>query len=128
MRIRGIACENTRRVVHRALSSGWAYDGVTRGSHGQLRWPPTGELVHFGFTPGDRNAWKKPARTIEDVSGVVVWQRTKHGAAHRRPSSTPDTARAQRERDWFAAEADARAAAAAAERHRREISDLMKPG
>lgn len=140
MRVRGISCENTRRIVERTVSvPGWRFDGVTRGGHGQLRWQPDPEvepvLLFFGMSPGDRNAWKKLAVDVERVSGVVVWQRTKHGAAHRRPSSTPESARLQRERDRFAVEPDARAArraqakaAASADRRRREIGDLMRPG
>lgn len=140
MRVRGISCENTRRIVERTLSvPGWFFDGVTRGGHGQLRWQPGSGaepvLLFFGMSPGDRNAWKKLAVDIERTSGVVVWQRTKHGQARRRPSSTPESARLARERERFALEADARAArraqaraAAAAERERRQITDLMRPG
>lgn len=136
MKIRGISCERTRRIVERAIYRGWRYDGKTRSSHGILTWPPTGEQVFFSLTPGDGSAWKHVARDIERVSGVVVWQRTKHGAGHRRPSSTPESARMQRERERFAAEADARAArrdqakaADANDRDRRSIEDLMRrPG
>lgn len=138
MRVPGIHCENTRRVVERALSRGWLFDGITKGGHGQIRWQPDAEaeptLLFFGLTPGDRNAWKKLARDIETVSGVVVWQRTKRGQAHRRPSSTPETARLQRERERYAAAAAAEATrrtsarrAEIRERELREITDLMRP-
>ena len=130
MKIRGIQCENTRRIVDRATRRGWVYDGVTRGSHGQLRWPATGALVHFGFTPSDRNSWKRLAKRLEDASGITLWQRTKHGAGHRRPSSTPaESARVQRDRAPFSAEADRQAQLVAAEQRRRDITSLMRgPG
>jgi hypothetical protein len=134
VKIPGIHCENTRRIVHRAIDKGWTFDGKTKSNHGILTWPATEQQLHFGFTPSDRNAWKKLAVDIETVSGVVVWQRTKHGAAHRRPSSTPETARVQRERERFAAAADAEAgrrmrarAAEVRERELREITYLMRP-
>lgn len=57
--IPGISCGNTRRVVHRAVAAGWVFAGVTRGGHGKLRWPPTGDVVLFNLSRGgDRNAWK----------------------------------------------------------------------
>lgn len=91
MKIRGIQCENTRRIVDRATRRGWVYDGVTRGSHGQLRWPATGALVHFGFTPSDRNSWKRLAKRLEDASGITLWQT--HQTRRRASPPVADTGR-----------------------------------
>ena len=112
--IHGIQCENTRRIVHRALDGGWLFDGVTRGGHGQLRWQPDGvepQLLFFGMTPGDRNAWKKLARDIERVSGVAVWQRVKHGRGRRGALTSAESERVRRDRERAEVALEARAGA-----------------
>ena len=132
MKIPGIHNDGTRKVVHLALDHpDWQYKGVTKGGHGCLCWTPTGECVYFGFTPGDGNAWKPLARDIERISGVVVHQRTKRrppdsSAKPVRPRMGPSALERQ-----AVAEVNRRIAAKAAadaERRRREIERLMRPG
>ena len=65
MKIRGITCGNTRKVVEAALEDPrWTYDGVSRAGHGMLRWLPTGEVLFFGLTPSDRNSWKNTVAVV----------------------------------------------------------------
>ena len=131
MKVVGIHCENTRRVVHKALEAGWLYDGKTKSSHGRLTWPVTGEQLFFSFTPSDCNAWKRLAFDIERVSGVVVYQRVKRHAGYRPAAPKPVARATARVATQAATEAARRAgaqAAAAADRRRREIRDLMRPG
>lgn len=132
MKIAGIHNDGTRKIVHLALEHpDWTYKGVTKGGHGCLCWTPTGECVYFGFTPGDGNAWKPLARDIERISGVVVHQRTKRrppdsSANPVRPRMGPSALERQ-----AVAEVNRRIAAKAAadaERRRREIERLMRPG
>lgn len=132
MKIPGIHNDGTRKVVHLALDHpDWQYKGVTKGGHGCLCWTPSGECVYFGFTPGDGNAWKPLARDIERISGVVVHQRTKRrppasSAKPVRPRISPSALERQ-----AVAEVNRRIAAKAAadaERRRREIERLMRPG
>jgi hypothetical protein len=145
VRVIGIHCENTRRVVHKALDAGWIYDGKTKSNHGRLTWPESGQQIFFGFTPSDQNSWKRLAFDIERVSGVVVYQRVKRRAGYR-PSVDREAQRVARDRAQFAAQADATAAResesiaatrrrmAAAENDAREWArqrtyrDLMQPG
>lgn len=124
--IPGVRNGNTRRVVHRAVAAGWVFAGVTRGGHGKLRWPPTGDVVLFNLSRGgDRNAWKNTARRIEQLSGVTVRTRAKHGRGRGgRRRSPPEPARVKRDRERFTAEAEQRAA----DRRRRFIASLMQPG
>lgn len=138
MRVRGIHCDKTRQIVERVLDEpGWVYDGITRGSHGCLRWTPTGERVYFGFTPSDPFAWKALAREIEKASGLQLLVRVKRRPREERrtaPAPAPlDLGRIARANARADAAAAARrnadiAATAAAEKRRREIADLMRPG
>lgn len=71
---RGITCPDMRRVVREALKGGWRFAGWTGTTHALIEWPPTGERLTFGSTPGVAS-WKTLATDIARVSGVEVWRK-----------------------------------------------------
>jgi hypothetical protein len=140
-----IHCGNTRKVMRAALDAGFEWVGYTKGGHIEIRWPSTGQLLHCATTPSDPNSWKAFAREVHSVSGVEVWR--KGNRRRSRKSTRPGTdAQVEASRQRHARRIEAGRAAAereeaadrrriaeasrilAADRHRREIEELMRPG
>jgi len=102
VKIKGISCENTRRIVEATLDTpGWIYRGVTKSGHGRMTWEPTNSDVFFGLTPSDQNSWKVLAREIEKVSGLRLVVQTKRKAGYRPPAVQQDSKRVVADRKRF---------------------------
>ena len=132
-----IQCADTRRMMRKALDSGWEWVGYTKGGHVEIRWPATGALLHCATTPGDANSWKAFARNVKQVSGVDVRNRGNRRRS-RKPLNQPDrqieaARRKHAERIARAARDEAdetrrSASAIESDQHRRDIESLMQPG
>lgn len=145
MKIPGITCSDTRRVVQAALDADcWEWGGLNGGGHGRLVHIPTGTVLTFGLTPRVAS-WKSLATDIKRVSGVEVWRKGSRKPGRRRAEAA-ESKRTQAERKALEqvmagrAEANRMARAehakreqiaeqiAEADRRRREIRRLMMPG
>jgi len=97
----GITCSDLRRVVREALHNGWQWGGMTGTTHARIVWPPTGEAITFGMTPGVAS-WKTTATLIQRASGVEVWRkgnRKRSRKAFKASGFTVDAARRET-RQW----------------------------
>lgn len=148
-----IQCRDTRKVMAGALDAGWSWIGYTKSGHVEIQWPATGQLLHCATTPSDPNSWKRFAVQIFKASGVDLRPKGNRRRS-RKPSQGSDFSLAQVRRDrsrgtspsgWTSEtpsqpreiaslerrrmqhQADA-ARAVEAERRRRDIEDLMRPG
>lgn len=106
-----ISDPDTRRVVRETLDDPrWFFVGINGRGHGQLRFTPTGETLDFGMTPGDRNAWKELAKSVERISGTVVWRRGNRKPGRlKRATRTALSKRQLRERETFERAAETKA-------------------